>query len=301
MGRYANAVAFLGKLGMARSTAEAQLVGGVKSTTDDSLQVPCEVKKQWHRWNLKGHPDKGGGHPDKGGSKEEYNALKAEYTSFKESYGEWLDAHPTGQPDFQTWCRETDESVHARNMTRQKAQLKDNGEKALLAAKKALKEGRRNDAKMEAKCAVDHLEEYQAVYATKLGGREIREMIVQAREVEQAVRQLEEEEARRLEEEERKQRELEEAKEAMTSLEGLWQSICASITDSSFSWGRKVDVLHQHFKDKEVPKSRRLDAYQSLHALSLSNAYTPSPFCHWLLVSCCAIEFCGRGSDSSTS
>lgn len=252
--RYADAIAFLGKIRMETTTAEALLAGlvdKVETSTDDSRKVPTQVKKQWQRWNLDEHPDKGG-------STEVYNTRKEEYTSFKETFGEWLDANPTGQLNFQTWCRKTDASAKARNSTRLKALLKEIGEEALLAAKKALEEGRRNDAKVEADRAVNNLEEFQALQATKLGGKEIREMIAQARDVEAAVRQCEEEEARRLEEEERKQQELKEAKEAMTSFDGLWQFMSASITESGLDWARKAAHLQELFKEGKVPKSARV-------------------------------------------
>ena len=99
--RYLDAKAFLAKLGFDNAAVDALLVGGVETSTDDGLPVPALVKKQWQHWNV------AGGHPDKGGNQEAYNEMKEQYTAFKVNFDAWLQAHPTGQQDFQTWCRES--------------------------------------------------------------------------------------------------------------------------------------------------------------------------------------------------
>ena len=97
--RYADAKAFLAKLDFDSAAVDAMLVGSIEISIDDGLSVPAPVKKQWQHWNLNG------GHPDKGGDNENYHALKGEYNVFKANFEAWLQAHPTGQPDFQTWCQ----------------------------------------------------------------------------------------------------------------------------------------------------------------------------------------------------
>jgi hypothetical protein len=100
MDRYADAKTFLAKLDFDGAAVDAMLTGSsMEISIDDGLSVPAPVKKQWQHWNLNG------GHPDKGGDNENYHALKGEYNAFKANFEAWLQAHPTGQPDFQTWCQ----------------------------------------------------------------------------------------------------------------------------------------------------------------------------------------------------
>jgi DNA repair exonuclease SbcCD ATPase subunit len=168
-GRYADAKAFLAKL----EFDSALLVGGVETSTDDSLPVPYQVKKQWHNWNCKN-----GAHPDKGGDTEAYHIVKGEYNTFKASFGAWLQAHPTGQPDFMTWCHESDLAEDASRRTKQKADIMEQGQNALQNAQRAFGQGRYEAAKEQGSGAVRFFEEYLSM--SRVGGKETRELIGQA-------------------------------------------------------------------------------------------------------------------------
>ena len=139
----------------------ALLVGGVETNSDDRLPVPALVKKHWQQWNQTAHPDKGG-------DTEAYCVRKQEYTAFKMRFAEWLQAHPTGQPDFKTWCRSSMPASRgtlaedASRRTKLKAEIKEQGEKALQAGQKALKGGQYEDAKELAAVAVRHFEQCQS-------------------------------------------------------------------------------------------------------------------------------------------
>ena len=191
------------------------LVGGVETSNDDRLPVPALVKKQWQQWNQTG------AHPDKGGDTEAYCVRKQEYTAFKMRFAEWLQAHPTGQPDFKTWCRSSMPASRgilaedASRRTKQKAELKEQGEKALQAAQKALEEKQYEDAKELASVAVRHFEDCQS--KSKVSDKVVRDMIDRANGV---IGQAEEG-VRRRQEEARKQ-------EAIEGLDRLWRSVCAS-------------------------------------------------------------------------
>ena len=240
---YAGAEAFLAKLGFVGAAMDDLLVGVI--TTDDGLPVPAQVKKVWQKWNLTGHPDKQG-------DKDVYNAMKAEYTAFKRDFEKWQKAHPTGQPDFQTYSRASmpaSRGPHAAS--KQRAELKAQAARALEAVHKALEEGRYEDAKAHGATAVRLFDECQSNSKSKVTDQGIRDSICQARAlIEQA-----EEGVRRVQEEAQKRRSQE---EAMEGLDGLWRSVCAGIADRDLGWAQKATALQERFEDEKVVRTPSL-------------------------------------------
>jgi hypothetical protein len=216
------------------------LFGGVETSSDDRLPVPALVKKHWQQWNQTAHPDKGG-------DTEAYCVRKEEYTVFKMHFAEWLQAHPTGQPDFQTWCRSSMPASRgplaedASRRTKLKAEIKEQGEKAMQAGQKALKGGQYEDAKELASVAVRHFEQCQR--QRKVSDKLVSDMIDRANGV---IGQAEEG-VRRLQEEARKQ-------EAIEGLDRLWRSVCASVADRGLDWAQKIAVVQDHFTNEKVLK-----------------------------------------------
>jgi hypothetical protein len=245
---YARAEAFLAKLGFVGAAMDNLLVGVV--ATDDGLPVPAQVKKGWQKWNLTGHPDKGG-------DKDVYNAMKGEYTFFKQNFEAWQQAHPTGQPDFQTWCcasMPASRGPHAASkmmMMSQRAELKDQAARALEAAHKALETGRYEDAKAHGATAVRLFDECQSISKSKVTDQGIRESICQARtlivQAEEGVRRVQEEAQKRLSQE-----------EAMEGLDGLWRSVCVGIADRGLGWAQKANAVQERFEDKKVVRTPSL-------------------------------------------
>jgi hypothetical protein len=237
---YAGAEAFLAKLGFVGAAMDNLLVGVV--ATDDGLPVPAQVKKGWQKWNLTGHPDKGG-------DKDVYNAMKGEYTAFKQNFEAWQQAHPTGQPDFQTWCRASmPASRGPLAASRQRAELKDQAARALEAANKALEIGRYEDANAHGATALSLFDKCQSISKSKVTDQGIRDSISQARHlIVQA-----EEGLRRVQEEAQKRRSQE---EAIEGLDGLWLSVCAGIADRGLGWAQKATALQERFQDKEVVRT----------------------------------------------
>jgi hypothetical protein len=237
--------AFLKDIGLDGKAADALLVGGVEQTTDDGLPVPSTVKKQWQRWNLKGHPDKGG---DDGS----YLAMQQRYTDFKTTFEAWREADSTEQQlGFKEWCRQKDERSAGMNQTALKAEAKEKAEQALSAAEKALAEGRYVDAKQEGERAVCHFEVYQGMI--RVGRGEIRDKIARANglagQAEEAQKQQEEEAQKRREQE-----------EAAGVLNSIWTTMCARLGLAQGGYAatpkQKLEDIQKRFSDDEVAERK---------------------------------------------
>jgi hypothetical protein len=227
--------------------ADALLVRGVKQTTDDGLPVPAAVKKLWQRWNLKGHPDKGG---DNGS----FLAMQQRYTDFKTTFQAWLEEGTTGQQlSFKEWCRQKDERSAGINQTALRAEAKEKAEQALSAVEKALAEGRYVDAKQEGERAVRHYEEYQGMI--RVGRGEIRDLIARAKglvgQAEEAQKQQEEEAQKRREQE-----------EAAGVLDSMWMTMCAGLGLAQGGYSatpkQKLDDIQKRFSDDEVAERKTI-------------------------------------------
>ena len=227
--------------------ADALLVCGVEQTTDAGLPVPATVKKRWQRWNLKGHPDKGG---DNGS----FLAMQQRYTDFKKTFQEWLEEDTTGQQlGFKEWCRQKDERSAGINQTALRAEAKEKAEQALSTAEKALAEGRYVDAKQAGERAVRHYEEYQRMI--RVGRGEIRDLIARASGVlgqaEEAQKQQEAELQERREQE-----------EAVGVLDSMWMTMCASIGLAQGGYAatpkQKLDDIQKSFGDMQASHRQQL-------------------------------------------
>ena len=236
--RYAGAKTFLAQLGFDGAAVDALLVGKVPADTDDGLPVPKPVKKAWQRWNLKGHPDKGG-------DEEAYNAVKGEYTAFKQNFQAWQQEHPSGQLNFQRWCAASmPASSHGpRSASKQKAELKGKAAAALEAAQVALAQERFGDAAAKGAEAKRLSEEAQSL--SRVTDRDVRESITQAIDL----IGLAEADVQRVREEELERRS---QKEAMEAFEGLCGYVCSGTLVGGLGWAQKAAAVRECFEDKKV-------------------------------------------------
>ena len=244
MDSYAAAKCFLEKLGFTDEDLDSLLARGVESSDDDGMSVPTLVKKAWQKWCIRGHPDKGGDHFD-------FTAVKQQYTDFKSAFNDWLQAPPT--QTFKVWCREMDDMRGAQERAAKKSDIRKKGERCLKGARETMEEGRYEDAKREARLALQHFQDYKTAQG-RAKGRDIDE-IIQTKaliaKAEEAIK-LREEEIRLREEEERKKRELEELKQG---LDALWHAVCHHDTTRSgqgVARKMKLEQLHAHFREEQV-------------------------------------------------
>jgi len=106
--------------------------------------VPKALKKNWHKWCL-------GGHPDKGGDSDAFIAMETRYNAFKDWFQAQRDAPAS----------------RAKERSQQRGQAKEDGDKALAGGRKALEGKQYEEAKVFAEEAIKAYVAYKSLQLRK--------------------------------------------------------------------------------------------------------------------------------------
>jgi len=229
----------------ARDFAEELGIGGAEFETllktpedqiekEDDMPVPKTMKKAWHKWCLKGHPDKGG-------KNEDFMAMKTRYETFKA----WFKAQ-----------REAP-ATRAKMQVQQKAQAQQLGDKKLEEGKKALEGQQYEQAQVFAEEAINAYETYKSLQLNK---KDAEKMVLEAKSLKKTAEEqirLRELELRQREDEKRQKEEYE---EMCISLNALFYTVCSAVGEvgDGFAITQKIEFLRSNFDADKVSCSFRL-------------------------------------------
>jgi hypothetical protein len=150
------ALAFAQELGIVGEAFEALKAPDIQ--IEDG--VPKAIKKNWQKWCLRGHPDKGG-------DTDAFIAMETRYCAFKD----WFQAQRDAPAN------------RAKDRSQLKAQAKQDGDKELEGARKALEDKQYEDAKVFAEEAIKAYEAYKNLQLRK---DDAQKMVLEATKLKEA-------------------------------------------------------------------------------------------------------------------